>query len=176
MASKLSGWKEKFLSMVRKEVLIKAVVQAILTHTMSCFLLPKSLGDELNSMVGKFWWGQKNEERKMAWMSWEKLCTPKASGGMGFRDLRSFNLALLEKQGWQLQQGSNSLFYKVFKSKYFSEIDFVNAQKGRNPSYVWRSILAYSPLLIKGCVGKLEMAKVFGFGRISGFLLHPPFE
>ena len=112
----------------------------------------------------------------MAWMSWEKLCTPKASGGMGFRDLRSFNLALLEKQGWQLQQGSNSLFYKVFKSKYFSEIDFVNAQKGRNPSYVWRSILAYSPLLIKGCVGKLEMAKVFGFGRISGFLLHPPFE
>ena len=135
-----------------------------------------SLCDELNSMVGKFWWGWKNEERKMAWMSWEKLCMPKASGGMSFRDLRSFNLALLAKQGWWLQQGSNSLFYKVFKSKYFTETDFVKAQKGRNPSYVWRSILADSLLLIKGCVGKLELEKVFGFGRISGFLLHPLFE
>ena len=86
-----------------------------------------SLCDELNSMVGKFWWGWKNEERKMAWMSWEKLCMPKASGGMSFRDLRSFNLAVLAKQGWWLQQGSNSLFYKVFKSKYFSKTDFVNA-------------------------------------------------
>ena len=57
VANKLSRWKEKFLSMASREVLIKAVVQAIPTHTMSCFLLPKSLCDELNSMVRKFWWG-----------------------------------------------------------------------------------------------------------------------
>ena len=68
----------KILSMASREVLIKAVVQAILTHTMSCFLIPKSLCDDLNSMVSKFWWGQKNDERKLAWMRWEKLCTPKA--------------------------------------------------------------------------------------------------
>ena len=132
VAHKLSGWKEKFLSMAGKEVLIKAVVQAIPTHTMSCFLLPKSLCAELNSMVSNFWWGQKNDECKMAWMKWEKLCTPKANGGMGFRNLRAFNLALLEKQGWRLQQESNSLFYKVFKSKYFPDTDFVNAKLGRH--------------------------------------------
>ena len=62
MSSKLTGWKEKFLSMVGKEILIKVVVQAIPTHTMSCFLLPKSLCDELNSMVSNFWWGQKNDD------------------------------------------------------------------------------------------------------------------
>ena len=43
VANKLSGWKEKFLSMAGREVLIKAVVQAIPMHTTSCFLLPKSL-------------------------------------------------------------------------------------------------------------------------------------
>ena len=47
-------------------------------------------------MVRKFWWGQKNNDHKLAWMRWEKLCTPKACG-MGFKDLRSFNLALLAK-------------------------------------------------------------------------------
>ena len=151
MSGQQTCWLEgKILSMASREVLIKAVVQAIPTHTMSCFLLPKSLCDDLNSMVSKFWWRQKNDDRKLAWMRWEKLCTLKACGGMGFRDLRSFNLALLAKQGWRLRQQSNSLFYQVFKSKYFPYTSFIQAQQGRNPSYVWRNILAAQPIIKHG--------------------------
>ena len=40
---------------------------------------------------------------------------PKEMGGMGFRDLRLFNLVLLVKQGWRLQTNSTSLVAWVFK-------------------------------------------------------------
>ena len=54
---------------------------------------------------------------------------------MGFRDIHAFNMALPAKQGWCLQQNHESLFYKVFKAKYFPEGDFINAKLGSNPSY-----------------------------------------
>ena len=66
---------------------------------MSCFRLPTALCDELIGMVNQFWWGQRKDERKLAWMSWENMCLPKEKGGMGFNDLKGFNLALLAKQG-----------------------------------------------------------------------------
>ncbi|XP_075662961.1 uncharacterized protein LOC142632449 [Castanea sativa] len=44
---KLLGWKEKILSVGGREILIKAVAQAIPTYTMSYFQIPISLCDEI---------------------------------------------------------------------------------------------------------------------------------
>ena len=141
VSNKLAGWKEKLLSNASKEILIKVVAQAVPSYTMSCFKLPDTLCDELTGMVRQFWWGQVKEEKKLAWMSWDKMCLPKEKGGMGFRDLKKFNLALLAKQGWRLQTNSASLFYRVYKAKYFPRCNFLEATLGSQPSFAWRSIL-----------------------------------
>ena len=88
LGKKLAVWKEKMLSKAGKEVLIKVVAQAIPTYTMSCFKLSDSLCEELTSMIRNFWWGQKKDERKIAWLNWERMCEPKAGGGLGFKQLK----------------------------------------------------------------------------------------
>ena len=50
---KLQGWKEKLLSQASREVLIKSVIQAIPTYSMSCFKLPKGLIKDIEAMITK---------------------------------------------------------------------------------------------------------------------------
>jgi hypothetical protein len=65
---KLEGWQAHFLSQAGREILIKAVVQAIPTYTMGVFRLPKALCSKLNSMMAQFWCGSKPNERSLSWM------------------------------------------------------------------------------------------------------------
>ena len=55
--NKLQRWKEKLLSQAKKEVLLKAVVQAITTFAMGCFKLPVGLCRDIEMLIRKFWWG-----------------------------------------------------------------------------------------------------------------------
>lgn len=68
------------------------------------------------------------KENKMHWLSWERLTLPKRNGGLGFRDIHAFNMAMLAKKGWRLLQLPDSLCARVLRAKYFPDGDVLEAK------------------------------------------------
>ncbi|XP_060966215.1 uncharacterized protein LOC133034817 [Cannabis sativa] len=103
MIKKIQSWETKFLSKGRKE-----------------------------GLMAKFWWQSqgKGSAKGVSWLSWRKLCCHKDVGGLGFRNLRDYNLAFLGKQGWR-----------------------------PNPGFIWRSILEAKDIVQAGALRAISDGK-----------------
>lgn len=67
----------------------------------------------------------------------EQFELKKSDGGLGFRNIHEFNIALLGKQGWRVIKHPNKLVRKVFKARYY-------------PGYIWRCVIESQALLKQG--------------------------
>jgi K+-transporting ATPase A subunit len=83
-----------------KEILLKAIAQAIPAYAMSVFNIPKQVCKEICNAIARFWWGGTNTQRKMHWMAWWKMSIPKNEGGWAF-----VTFTVLIRQCWLSNAG-----------------------------------------------------------------------
>ncbi|KAF4346205.1 hypothetical protein G4B88_004929 [Cannabis sativa] len=119
---------------------------------MSTFLLPKSLCHEMDQAIRKFWWtGSTEKDRYLALANWNSLCTPLEDGDLNFKKFEDMNLALVAKLAWKLANGEESLWTRVFYTKYWENgiNSFWNPESPKSLSFGARSILASRNLIRK---------------------------
>jgi len=71
----------RLVSWAGREVLIKAVAQAIPTYIMSVFKLTQEVSQTIQASIIHFWWGHNQEEGKIHWVSTRRLRKSKDVGG-----------------------------------------------------------------------------------------------
>ncbi|KAL5573075.1 hypothetical protein UlMin_022672 [Ulmus minor] len=155
--SKLAGWKARTLSKAKKLILIKLIALAILTYSMQTVKLSSAICSKLDARIRSFWWGPSSNGRKpMCLKAWDALCKPKSLGGLGFRRMRDFNLALLSKWGWNILTVQNSLCLSVLRARYLLHTQFFEASSKAGDSKFWKSILSLKELIREGllCGGR----------------------
>ena len=105
--------------------------------------------------MAKYWWGSSIDKRSLHWLSWDKLEVPKVKGGMDFRNMQSFNLAMLGKHGWRLLTRPDFLCARVLKGKYYPHTDFLNATVPAKASATWKAIVAGREALQVGLIRRV---------------------
>jgi hypothetical protein len=180
--NKLKGWKEKKLSFAGRGVLISAVVQALPTYMMSCFLLPKALCDKIEKAICRFWWGNSDGTHKLHWKARKDLFKAKYEGGLGFRDMHLFNKAMLAKQVWRLKTDPHSLLSQCIKAKYYPHSDIFQAHQGNQASYAWQSIHQAIGTIKRGSCWKIGNGQSINIWEDNwlvwqnGFRIHTPYN
>ncbi|KAM1650153.1 hypothetical protein ACFXTH_002701 [Malus domestica] len=61
---KIQGWKQQFLSQAGREILIKAVAQAVSAYPILVLKFPDKLCKEIDAALAKFWWGRKGRKEE----------------------------------------------------------------------------------------------------------------
>ncbi|KAL9669169.1 hypothetical protein QQ045_006712 [Rhodiola kirilowii] len=93
--NKTDNWKLKNLSSGGKEILIKAILQALPQYAMNCFQFPEHIIKKMHSDIRRFWWSSSSSKKPIHWVKAEVLCRDKDLGGLGFKDLKCLNLSFL---------------------------------------------------------------------------------
>ncbi|KAK5775425.1 hypothetical protein PVK06_043317 [Gossypium arboreum] len=129
-------------------------------------------------MMSRVWWGWRDEQG-LEHISVGSDVLPQKHGGLGFRDIRLFNVALLGRQVWHLINCKNTLCYRVLSSKYFLDGDVFYPKSMDKPSYTWQSIAKAVNILLEGFgwnVGDGKSINIWtdncGFEGLSGSSIH----
>ncbi|KAF7841337.1 ribonuclease H [Senna tora] len=145
----LTGWKAKMLSQAARTTLIKAVVSAVPIYHMQHTWLSHSDASKCDTIMRKFFWGHWDDKRTPTMISWKRMCCSQEKGGMGFRQTKKFNEALLAKQVWRILTQDQTLLSKVFMAKYRGCIQNYDFKSKNSSSYLWKKLCQVSEVVTK---------------------------
>ncbi|KAM0033825.1 hypothetical protein Hdeb2414_s0016g00490411 [Helianthus debilis subsp. tardiflorus] len=114
--SKLSKWKERYLSFSGRVTMAKSVLGSLPSYYLSLSVAPKCILNKLESIRRDFVWGFFETNKKLRWVKWEGLLKSKNRGGLGIGNLTDFNNAMLSKWWWRFKSDPNQFWARVILS------------------------------------------------------------
>ncbi|KAG6718914.1 hypothetical protein I3842_04G177000 [Carya illinoinensis] len=139
---RLTGWKRMYLSKGGWLILIKSTLSNLPTYFLSLFPIPACVVAWIEKLYRDFLWSGIGDEFKFHLVSWDKVCRPIPYGGLGIKNLRTFNWALLGKWLWRYNMKPEALWKLVVDCKHGSLWGVWSTSEG-NGTYgvgVWKHI------------------------------------
>jgi hypothetical protein len=146
LRKRLCSWRNKYISLGGRIVLINSVLNAIPIFHLSFLKLPNKVRKKIVRIQREFLWGGVKGGRKINWVKWSVVCREKSKGGLGVRDVSWVNFSLLAKWRWRLLQPGRPLWKEILVARYGSfileEADWSRYSHPVSMSRWWKNIVA----------------------------------
>ncbi|GAV91080.1 zf-RVT domain-containing protein [Cephalotus follicularis] len=96
--ARVNSWVSNSLSFAGRLLLVKSTLASMQVFWCSAFLLPVHVTKECERLLRRFLWGGHGLSSKASKVKWSQVCKPFPEGGLGIKELKTWNLALLLKQ------------------------------------------------------------------------------
>jgi hypothetical protein len=127
---------------------------------------------DLVAVQRSFLWGGGRIDKKICWVSWNRVCEPKVKGGLGIKNLELFNYALLCKWKWRCLIDKEASWYDLLKFRYGSFANnFLHGEgkeKLKTSSIWWRDLWYLGGLEDGGWFGS-NICSTLGDGKDLSF-------
>ncbi|GKB76698.1 RNA-directed DNA polymerase, eukaryota [Tanacetum coccineum] len=170
LRSRLSKWKVKTLSVGGRLTLLKSVLGASPIYNLSIYKAPITVLKEMERIRSNFFKGSDSNDRKISWVSWDKVLASKKVGGLGVSSYYALNRALILKWVWRFVSQDGSLWFRVIQALYGSSLETHQVHM----TSLWCSILReLNVLVLKGFDLLAHCKKRIGDGNNTSFWRDP---
>ncbi|XP_059076416.1 uncharacterized protein LOC131875764 [Cryptomeria japonica] len=121
--AKMEGWKSKWLMLAGRILMLKSVISTMSIFSMACFKLPGIIIKNIQQKMKKFLWNGKQNQDKIPLMAWDRVYKPKGGGGVGLRDWKLINEAIVAKLLWQMYSKPEQRWVRILQAKYLDNGD-----------------------------------------------------
>lgn len=83
-----------------------------------------------------------DKKHNLSFLSWERICQPKALGGLGMQSMEFLNHSLLARLGWKMTSTQHLFWVDALKGKYLKNgVSFLNDFFPPSSFWVWKGLL-----------------------------------
>nr|GEZ93570.1 RNA-directed DNA polymerase, eukaryota [Tanacetum cinerariifolium] len=150
--------------------LLKLVLGASPIYNLSIYKALITVLKEMESIRSNFFKGADNNDRKISWVSWDKVLASKKVGGLGVSSYYALNRALILKWVWRFVSQDGSLWFRVIQALHGTLLESHQVQI----TSLWSSMLREMHVLVlKGFDLMAHCKKRIGDGNNTSFWRDP---
>ncbi|GKF45350.1 hypothetical protein Tco_0131902 [Tanacetum coccineum] len=137
----IGDWKNKSLSFAGRLQLCNSVLSSIQVYWASVLLIPKGIVYDIHQLIRGFLWCNGEYKCGKAKVALDVISLPKTKGGLGIRNLDTFNISLMTKHIWNIISNQKSLWVNWINIYQLRGRSFWDIPTRAEASWGWRKLL-----------------------------------